>query len=357
MVETPLLSKLKNMIEISGPISIAEYFHVCMADPKNGYYNNRQSIGANADFITAPEVSQMFGELIGIWCIDQWEKLDRPNQFSLVEIGPGKGTLMKDLLRTAKINQAFLQNGVITLIETSALLKASQKAALSDIEANINWIESIEDLPKQPTLLIANEFFDVLPIRQFIKSKTNWQERGVSLDEKGDLTDVLLPATIETNLLPKDHTAQADNTVFEISPSREAIAQQLAEHLSACSGAGLFIDYGHTKSGFGDTFQAMKNHLSSHVFDQPGNVDLTSHVDFERLAAVIGQNSNLEVTLSTQADFLLAIGLIERAQMLGANANEQTRKTISQAVDRLAGDDQMGNLFKVMRVFSNNLDN
>jgi len=356
MAKNLLREKLKRIIQLTGPISIAEYFHICMADPEFGYYKNKQAIGAKADFITAPEISQMFGELIGAWAHQVWSSLSSPNRVALVELGPGKGTLMCDLLRTAKAAPDFYEAADIYLVETSALMRTHQEKALSQFEKKITWLNDVSQLPNLPTIIIANEFFDVVPIRQFVKSENLWRERGVGLDEEGKIAPILLAATLEDAQLPESAKADAKNepegTVFETSPAREAIAQQLANHIVANQGAALYIDYGHAKTGFGDTFQALANHKKVDPFENQGLTDLTSHVDFERIgfaSTLAGANVS---EIITQANFLLGLGLLERAGALGANANETEQETIRNAVERLAAPDQMGNLFKTITVFS-----
>lgn len=344
---TKLAEKLKRTISLSGPISLAEYMHICMADPQFGYYQNQTAIGSKGDFITAPEVSQMFGELIGIWCIDMWQKLGEPQSFCLAELGPGKGTLMRDLLRAAKIAPDFLKAANITLVETSALMQAAQKECLAEYQNTITWIEDINALPNLPTLVVANEFLDVLPIRQYIKSGKIWSERGITTNDKSVLSSVLLAGTLDADLLPNGANTEPDGSVFEISPAREAIVETLCNNFSDHSGAALFIDYGHAISGFGDTFQAMRSHKFTDPFEQPGLADLTSHVDFERLAKAASK-LNIEPRITTQAEFLLSMGLIERAGSLGQNADTKTQDTIRAAVERLASEAQMGTLFKVL---------
>ncbi|MBL1404694.1 MAG: methyltransferase [Hyphomicrobiales bacterium] len=351
---TKLAEKLKRGISVSGPISLAEYMHICMADPQYGYYKNQIAIGAKGDFITAPEVSQMFGELIGIWCIDIWQKLGAPNQFCLAELGPGKGTLMSDLLRAANIVPEFLSAANIVMVETSDLMRQAQKERLQDIDKNITWVSEVNDLPQMPTIVVANEFLDVLPVHQYVKSGDKWSERGVSVDDKDQLHDVLLAGTIEEALLPKGAADEPQGSVYETSPAREAIIEMLSATFLEHQGAALFIDYGHAISSFGDTFQALRSHGIADPLAEPGLADLTSHVDFERLAKCASR-LNIEPRISTQAEFLLAMGLIERAGSLGQMGDAQSQTQISNAVERLASDSQMGSLFKVLSLTSNGI--
>lgn len=352
---TQLAEKLKRGIAVSGPISLAEYMHICMADPQFGYYKNQTAIGAKGDFITAPEISQMFGELIGIWCLDIWQKLGAPKQFCLAELGPGKGTLMNDLIRAAKIIPEFISAANIFMVETSELMQTAQKEALQDTNLNITWISEVSDLPNMPTIVIANEFLDVLPIHQYVRSGNKWSERGVSIDKDNNLHDVLLAAILEEALLPNGYKDEPEGSVFETSPAREAIIEIISHKISDHTGAALFIDYGHATSGFGDTFQALRSHGFADPLAEPGLADLTSHVDFEKLA-ICAARLNIKPRISTQAEFLLAMGLIERAGSLGQNGGVQFQTQIQEAVERLASDSQMGSLFKVLCLNSDGIE-
>lgn len=353
MAKSPLLEKIEKIIAATGPISLAEYFHICMAHPEFGYYKSKQVIGAKADFITAPEISQMFGELIGIWCLDVWKQLGRPSEFALVELGPGHGTLMSDLLRATAIEPDFIKSAQITLVETSVRLKEMQQQKLNGHK--IQWQSEISALPELPTILVANEFFDVVPIRQYIKRKQIWHERGVEINQQGALSDILLAASIDTALLPKGHENEPNGSVFETSPAREAIAQTLAEHINTHKGAALYIDYGFKASGFGDTFQAISEHKAVSPFSMPGTADLTSHVDFQALQTASQQSDIVAQDTITQAEFLLGLGLLERAGILGANATPQRQDEIRADVERLAGPEQMGELFKVLCIHSKDI--
>lgn len=352
MPANSLQQKLTRLIQHAGPISIAEYFHLCMADPEFGYYKNQQAIGAKADFITAPEVSQMFGELIGAWSHQVWDNLKKPNKVALVELGPGKGTLMSDLLRAAKASPEFFNAIELYLIETSTLMREQQKKSLDNFEKDISWLDDISQLPKMPTIIIANEFLDVVPIRQYIKSESIWRERGVGLDDDNQPAPLQLAATLDENLMPSGADKEPDGSVFETSPAREAIAQDIATHIQTNQGTALYIDYGHAKTGYGDTFQAVKKHKKVDPFENPGFADLTSHVDFERIAFASKLAGAKVSKIITQADLLLSLGLLERAGILGANADKATRQKIQNAVERMAAPDQMGELFKAVAIYS-----
>ena len=336
---------------MSGPMPVAEFMHWCMADPQHGYYAKQKAIGAKGDFITAPEISQMFGELIGVWTIATWQELGAPTKFNLVELGPGKGTLMKDLLRAARSCPEFLAGANVQMIETSDALAAAQRELLAQ-HSNINWHQSIKDIPAIPTILIGNEFLDVLPIRQYVKVNKEWRERAVGLDESGNLTWTIGNATLETTSLPENAQSEPDGALFEISTIRESFIINTAEVLKESTGAALFIDYGHKSTGFGDTLQAMRNHEYAEILGEPGMADLTAHVDFGALLEVAKASEVQCQPIATQGEFLLSLGLLERAGTLGAGQSVEVQNRLKGEAERLALPHEMGNLFKVFG-FSN----
>lgn len=344
---TPLKSRMIKHIKTSGSLPLAEYMHWCMADPKDGYYANQEAIGSNGDFITAPEISQMFGEMIGIWAVETWEKLGKPSPFNLVELGPGKGTLMQDLLRIGNAIPEFLDAAQVRMIETSEKLIEAQKATLSDYEI-ITWHKSIKDLPNQPTLIIANEFLDVLPVRQYIKTGNQWREHAITVDENDDLVWTLGTGVLDDESLPKNADKEPEGAVFEISTIREAFIANASELLNENSGAALFIDYGYGKTDFGDTVQAMRAHGFADILKEPGMADLTAHVDFEALSSTAKETGMKVKSIITQGEFLLGKGLIERAGQLGYQQSPEIQEQLTQQAERLALPDEMGNLFKVL---------
>jgi SAM-dependent MidA family methyltransferase len=351
----PLLEKIKRMTAINGPLSIAEYMHICMADPTHGYYKTCEAIGQKGDFITAPEISQMFGELIGIWCIATWQELGRPKPFCIAELGPGKGTLMQDLLRAAKANSDFMESMQVVLVETSAAMQETQKSKLpNDLVKNgkIKWEIDIAHLPHMPTIFVANEFFDVIPFRQYVKKQSAWHEIGIGLSKESDLQKLALANCIEPSDLPQQAGHEPEGAIFEHAPARNAVAQAIAEHIKANTGAALAIDYGHLKSGFGDTFQAMANHAYVDALSSPGMHDLTSHVDFAALIGSVHDVGLKNTKQTTQGEFLLNLGLLERAGSLGRGKSEADQNRIRSEVERLAAPDQMGSLFKVLAIAS-----
>lgn len=344
----PLERRIARLVEAGGPMSLADYMHLAMADPVHGYYASRTAIGAGGDFVTAPEVSQMFGELVGVWCASVWLAAGSPAPFVLAEIGPGKGTLMADLLRATARVPGFHEAARVRLVETSPAMRAAQQQALACFGLDIGWRLTMDELDAHPLLLVANEFLDVLPVRQYVKAGGAWRERCVVAGDDGRLSTVLGAGVVDPALLPAGHRDEPDGAVFEHAPAREAWAAQLAEKLGERGGAALLIDYGHGASGFGDTFQAMRGHAAADPFEEPGKADLTAHVDFARLAEAVTAAGALASQVRTQGDFLLAMGLAERAGRLGRgkSAEEQTR--IRLQAERLALPDQMGSLFKTM---------
>ncbi|MDJ0613343.1 MAG: class I SAM-dependent methyltransferase [Rhizobiaceae bacterium] len=343
----PLIDRIRRHVSMNGPLPLAEYMHWCLADKTHGYYQTKSVFGREGDFVTAPEVSQMFGELIGIWLIRTWDTLGRPNRFNLVEIGPGNGTLMRDILRAAKVDKDFSEAAHPVLIETSERLIDTQRDKLAEHE-NINWLKSLDDLDKHPALIIGNEFLDALPPRQYVKYENEWFERGVGIDEQNSLIWVTLPTRkLDTKLLPSGHEHEPDGAVFEISTIRESFVERMASHISTNTGAALLIDYGHIKSGFGDTFQAIAKHEFADPLACPGEADLTSHVDFEPLSIIATQTGCTAMPVISQGEFLLKLGLLERAGALGASKSTDEQRRITEEAERLALPHEMGDLFKV----------
>ncbi len=343
----PLKERIVRHISMNGPLPLAEYMHWCMADKTHGYYQTETVFGRTGDFVTAPEISQMFGELIGVWLISAWRELGSPGAFNLVEIGPGQGTLIADILRATKVDQAFRNAMSIHLIETSPQLIARQRETLSNTEVDVAWHPSINNIPKKPTLLVANELLDVLPVRQYVKSDEKWHERAVGLSDDDELSWVLATGTLEPTSLPEGHEDEPDGSVYEISAPRETFVENIAAKISDNTGAALFIDYGHGQSSFGDTFQAIAAHEFADPLKTPGSADLTSHVDFTPLETIVNATECTTYPLMTQGEFLLALGLLERAGALGQHADDATRKRLTEEAERLALPNQMGDLFKV----------
>ncbi len=350
MPEATLKDRLKRLIGTTGPISVADYMAACLGDRESGYYTTREPFGREGDFITAPEVSQMFGELIGIWCVGIWEALGRPDNAVLCEVGPGRGTLMSDMLRTIRqLAPKMFTTMRVAMVETSPRLIEKQKEKLSGLGRSIEWFENFPSIPDGPLILVSNELFDAIPFRQFIKANGRFVERMIALDEQDEFQFVSGAGGIDEALLPVGHQSASDGTIFEAAPARTALMQEIAQRIATTRGAALTIDYGHLQSGFADTLQAMLKHAYDDVFAHPGQADLTSHVDFDMLERA-ARNCGCKTGTMTQGDFLLAMGLIDRAGRLGTGRDVASQEKIRDDVERLAAPDQMGTLFKVLAI-------
>jgi NADH dehydrogenase [ubiquinone] 1 alpha subcomplex assembly factor 7 len=345
---SPLGELLARRIRETGPITIAEYMAQALGHPEHGYYSRRDPFGRQGDFITAPEISQIFGELVGLWCADTWERMGRPQPVHLVELGPGRGTLMSDALRAARVLPAFRHALRLHLVETSPFLRARQAAALG--EAEPVWHATIDTLPDGPAMVVANEFFDALPVHQFQKTARGWRERLVTFDEASGNFAVRLAGrrTEASALLPKRLADAPPGAVFEVSPSALAIARALGQRLAAAGGAALIIDYGYVLGGRGDTLQAVRGHRRHDVFADPGEADLTAHVDFAALgdaASAGGARFNGPVT---QGSFLRALGIATRLERLLRGATPTQAVALKTGCRRLIEPGEMGTLFKVL---------
>jgi SAM-dependent MidA family methyltransferase len=303
-----LRDRLTAQIAAGGPISVAQYMTACLHDPDFGYYATRPAIGSDGDFITAPMVSQMFGELIGVWAASAWELMGRPDEVRLIEIGPGDGTLMGDILKTLRHAPGFLEAADVWLVETSAPLRALQAERLGEI---VEWAGSLAEVPEgAPMILIANELLDCLPARQFIRTPIGWAEQVVGLDAGGELT-FGLANTPAGGLLPEAAVGQ----VFEQSPAQAAMGAEIGRRIAVDTGCALLIDYGRAEPGFGDTLQALRRHEKVDPLDEPGEADLTVHADFPAVMAA-ARAEGVETAILTQTDFLARLGIGERAEAL-----------------------------------------
>jgi SAM-dependent MidA family methyltransferase len=351
--DTPLAKKIKAIIRTGGPISVTDYFALCLADPEFGYYRTREPFGSFGDFITAPEISQLFGEMVGVFMVHAWQQHGTPQDIRMVEIGPGRGTMMADMLRVIKRIAPDLFEGLaVHLVETSERLRGVQRVTLEAYSTKISWHDSFDDVPQGFCLIAANELFDAIPIRQFVKVPTGFRERLIGLDADDQLSFAVGVATVDPSLLPAPAAAIPDGTIFELAPARQAVMQTLCERLLRDGGTALVIDYGSMVTSFGDTLQAVLNHDFDPPFAHPGEADLTSHVDFEDLAKVaVATGVQLNGGLR-QGEFLYGLGLSERAAALARDKEPSEQRLIAAAVDRLAGEGagKMGELFKVIAV-------
>ncbi len=403
---TPLARKLVRQIAATGPISVAEFMAACLGDPEFGYYMIREPFGQGGDFVTSPEISQVFGELIGLWGVAVWEAMGAPSRFVLAELGPGRGTLMADALRAAKVRPDFLRAATIAVVETSPRLRAAQREALGSSGTEAQWFDRVDDLPAAPLIVVANEFFDALPIRQLVRTESGWAERMVGLGDTGRLAFGLRPiadpgsapadpplarptADRKGSTFAEDRHGRATSrpstpslapwmpgtrpgvtetagtggtspietplgAILELRPAAEAIVTMLAEPMAREGGAALIIDYGHTEPGFGDTLQALYRHLYDDPLAHPGKADLTAHVDFTALAAAAKASAMVRPPIN-QAEFLGRLGIAERVRQLAAGKPMEEQQAIGVAAHRLVHPEAMGSLFKVLAFSSRGL--
>jgi SAM-dependent MidA family methyltransferase len=344
---TALDAALRRRIAEQGPISIGDYMHACLADPEHGYYRRNDPLGAGGDFTTAPEISQMFGELLGLWAAETWQQMGAPNPARLIELGPGRGTLMADALRAVRqAAPAFAAALDLHLVEINPVLRERQRQALAGAPAN--WHERVETLPSGPALILANEFFDALPIRQFVREADGWHERrvGVSSDQLTYVSGTLVAAP---PLEPAQINAPV-GAIAETGTAAQAMIATLASRLRASGGALLLIDYGPARSAPGDSLQALQRHQKVDPLAAPGDSDLTAHVDFAALARVARECGAKAFGPVAQGVFLNRLGIVARAAMLARSATAAQARDIEAACRRLIGDSEMGTLFKVLAI-------
>ncbi|WP_172300465.1 class I SAM-dependent methyltransferase [Pseudoruegeria sp. HB172150] len=342
---TPLAESLIRRIGATGPITIAEYMTDCLLHPEHGYYSTRDPFGAGGDFTTAPEISQMFGELIGLALAQAWLDQGAPTPFTLAELGPGRGTLMADLLRATRDVPGFHAAARVHLVEASPTLRERQKQTLETYE--ITWCGSADNLPDAPLFLIANEFFDALPIRQFVRDEGGWRERQVALIDGQLALALSTPAPI-AELDHRLGDTRPGDLVETCAPAR-AVMQAIASRVAGHGGAALVIDYGDWRS-LGDTLQALRGHQSENPLASPGDADLTAHVDFEALAKAATGLAHTAMT--PQGVFLERLGITPRAQALARNLQGKALEAHIAAHRRLTHPDEMGSLFKTIAFHS-----
>jgi SAM-dependent MidA family methyltransferase len=349
---TPLGTRLAARIARLGPITLADYMAEALTDPCHGYYMRRDPFGAGGDFITAPEVSQMFGELIGLWCAEVWRRQGAPDPVMLVELGPGRGTLMADALRAARLVPDFHRALRPHLMEISPALRRRQAETLRAYGGALapTWHDSLADVPEGPMLLIANEFFDALPVRQFARTGAGWCERLVTLGADGRTLVLTLgpPSPHADILVPRAGSGIPAGAIAEVSPAAIGIAAEIGRRLAAHGGAALIVDYGNARPPGEPTLQAVRGHARHDVLAQPGSADLTAHVDFAALARAATEAGARASGPVPQGAFLEALGLSARAKTLSRQASPSQAAAIAAAVHRLTGAAEMGTLFKVL---------
>jgi NADH dehydrogenase [ubiquinone] 1 alpha subcomplex assembly factor 7 len=345
-LDTPLARQLAARIADSGSIPVSAWIQSCLDDPTHGYYRRMQPIGRAGDFTTAPEISQVFGELIGAWAAAMWEQMGRPSPLRLVELGPGRGTLMADMLRAVRRPAPDFHRALdLHLVEINAELRRLQRMA---IDHDATWHETIEAVPPGPAIVIANEFLDALPVRQLVRTADGWRERHVTLAD-GRFEYALGAVQPEAPLEPA-HAKAEYGDVVEIGDAARGLVGDLARRLCRQGGAALFVDYGPMASGVGETLQAVSQHQRTNPLERPGEVDLTTHVDFAALARVGRMAGAACWGPVPQRVFLTRLGLHARAAMLAASARPDQRRAVERACARLIDDSQMGTLFKAFAI-------
>jgi SAM-dependent MidA family methyltransferase len=344
---SPLEAEIRRLIAAAGPMPVAEYMALCLSDSEHGYYMTRDPFGARGDFITAPEVSQMFGEMIGLWMAAVWKQMGSPENLRVIELGPGRGTMMKDALRAAKVMPNFREAVVLHLVEISPALQAQQQRTLEPLATPMLWHPSLSDVPPGSAIILANEFFDALPIHQAVKTEHGWHERRIEIDSTGSLAFTAASEQIShfDNLLPPPLRSAPDGSIFEWRADN--VALELGKRLMRDGGAALVIDYGHTQSAVGDTLQAIGRHAYAEALSAPGSVDLTAHVDFQALASAVEAMGANGYGPITQSQFLRRLGIVTRAASIKTKVPEAAAD-IDAALKRLIseGEPGMGVLFK-----------
>lgn len=344
-----LKARLAREIALTGPMTVADYVTRCLHDPKGGYYAARPALGERGDFITAPLVSQMFGELIGLWAVETWNRLGAPERFRLVEVGPGDGTLMSDALRAARLAPGFLEACDLILIEPSGPLRDLQARALAGADLSPRWVRDLGQIDTDaPVILIANEVLDCLPARQFVRTDDGWAERRIGIDDKGEL---IFGLTAITGGFRKPDFHVPVGGVVEISDQQAIFGRELGVLMKAATGAALLIDYGRARPEAGDTLQALRRHAKVDPLAEPGAADLTQWADFPAVMDTAVRTGADVTGCLGQGEFLRRLGVQARAEALKAG-RPAAAPVIDRQLDRLTADDQMGSLFKAAAIFA-----
>jgi NADH dehydrogenase [ubiquinone] 1 alpha subcomplex assembly factor 7 len=345
-----LLDKIARRIGAEGPLSVAAFMAMALHDPQHGYYATCGPIGRDGDFITAPEISQIFGELIGLWCADLWQRSGAPDPVNLVELGPGRGTLMQDLLRAAAGVPAFHRAMRLHLVEASPLLRAEQQRRLAGSDPC--FVASLDEIPAGPLFVVANEFLDALPVRQFVRGRADWAERLVGFDGQR-LVFVAGPESPTATLLVSPPMRDAPpGTIVEIGTAAASLAGVVAERLRRDPGAALFVDYGYADGGSGSTLAGLRAHQPVSALEMPGETDLSAHVDFEAVAVAARAAGAQVYGPIEQGCFLAMLGAGARLQRLTEHATAAQREALEAGLKRLIDPAQMGTLFKALAIVS-----
>ncbi len=343
-----LEDKIKQIIYQNGPLTIEDYMSICLQDEEDGYYKNKKPIGRDGDFITAPEISQMFGEMIGIWLITVLQNIGNQT-INLIELGPGNGYMMNDIQSVSRKFPDFSSSIKIWLYDISNTFAEEQSR---NIRYNYNRIDTLEELPVGINFFIANEFFDAIPIKQFIHKDGDWKERAVDVDESGELSYSTIDKPRYLNEFDSTKHKLEDGLIHEISPKQDDIFKKILKNISR-NGGLLIIDYAKVNGGAGDTLQAISKHKKKSIFYQPGDCDLTSLIDTNRFTEIAKAMNVGSFGPINQNDFLLSLGIFERYEMLKSKANNTNKDILYRQYHRLIDSDKMGELFKVL-YFTNN---
>lgn len=341
---------IRSLIVQEGPIPVSRFVALALSGRDDSYYMNRDPFGAQGDFITSPEISQVFGECLGAWCIDLWMQMGSPDRFRLVELGPGRGTLMSDMMRAGRSHPPFADACSVALVEVSPFLRTQQRRALAAMPAErIAWYSCFGEVPQDlPLIIIANEFFDALPARQFVRTDDGWFERCVGLDADGTFVFGALPHPDVTVQIPPQLRMALQGSIFEQCDESLSNGFEIGRALVACGGAMLAIDYGHAGPATGDTLQALKAHRHVPVLGDVGACDLTFHVDFTALAASLVHAGAHCLPLVEQGMLLQRLGAVERTAALKRKATAQQAAQLDNALVRLTSPEGMGRLFKAL---------
>ena len=352
MASTPLEAEIRRRIQMAGPMPVRQYMELCLSHPVHGYYTTRDPLGRGGDFITAPEISQVFGELLGLWAASAWHRMGQPENVRLVEIGPGRGTMMLDALRAAQVVPAFRAAVVLHLVEISPALQQRQQQAMATLDVPAMWHQTFDEVPDGPVIVLANELFDALPVNQAIKQFNGWYERVVEIGHDGNLAfgmaDEVIP--LFEQLVPPSMRDVSIGAVYEWRADNLPLS--LSRRLMHQGGAALVLDYGHLQSAAGDTLQAVGGHAFVDPLQSPGEVDLTAHVDFQALALTAESMGARVSGPIEQGNFLRNLGIEKRAATLKSLASPEKRAEIDSAVKRLLGEGrtEMGKLFKALGI-------